>query len=279
MVARHAQASESQSASRATIKRALQADWAERRFSLAYQPQIDLQRRRIVRFEALLRWQRPGSGAISPKTFVPIAEEIGMIDEMGQWVLDQACAEAAAWPEDVGLAVNLSASGLRDPLLPSRIRRASLRSGFAPSRLELELTETAAPMMDERAVRRLFAIQQMGVKITIDDLDVGHASLRHLLDFPFDKIKVDGIYAAALGEPGRRGQAAREIMRSIADLCQRLNIVSLAEGIETERQLAAVMAANFTEVQGFIFGKAAPCEAVPDVLRQTGALWPPPVLQ
>lgn len=254
------------------LKLALREDWAARRFGVEYQPQVNLHSRKIVRFEALLRWKH-AQGLISPKDFIPIAEEIGLISEMGQWVLEQACKDAMTWPEAIGIAVNVSPISLRDRDMPGMVRRTLSKSGLAASRLELEVTESSEIMMDVESLSVLNAIRMLGVRVIIDDLDAGHASLRYLLDFPFDKIKLDGIYASALDRCDRQGEAAREIMRSIAGLCRNLKIESLAEGVETPAQLALVMEACFTEVQGYIFGEPVSADNLQQSFRQTDEVW------
>ena len=251
------------------FKQALRTDWAARRFSLLYQPQVDLRLKKIVRFEALMRWERAAQTPVSPQTFVAVAEEIGMIGEMSRWVMETACAEAARWPAEIGVSVNISPISLRDPELPEMVHEALARTQVAANRLELEITETAAIVMDQLCLRGLEIIRGMGVRITIDDLDAGHSSLRYLLDFPFDKIKMDGIYATALTGTNRRGNTAREIIRAIGALCKALHIDALAEGVETPEQLAQVVAANFTEVQGHVFAEAVPPKKIAGLLLRT----------
>jgi diguanylate cyclase (GGDEF)-like protein/PAS domain S-box-containing protein len=257
----------------AKLRQSLQHDWAAKRFKVEYQPQINLQARKIVRFEALLRWEPAAADVVSPKDFIPLAEDMGMIGEMGQWVLERACADAMRWPEDVGIAVNVTAASLHNAKLPSMVQHALRQSGLAASRLELEVTETSAIVMDTESLEILNALRDLGVRITIDDLDVGHSSLRYLLDFSFDKVKVDGLYAAALGRPDARGTTALEIMRCFAEICRNLNIDCLAEGVENAEQLALVMAANFTEVQGYLFGESVPAEHVDGVFLHVESVW------
>jgi diguanylate cyclase (GGDEF)-like protein/PAS domain S-box-containing protein len=254
------------------LEESFRRDWALKRFRVEYQPQVNLRSRKIVRFEALLRWEHPAV-AISPKDFIPMAERLGMIWEIGEWVLAQACLDALSWPAEIGVAVNVSAMSLTNPALPAMVQKAIADSGIAASRLELEVTETAAIVMNTESFGILKSIQDLGVRITIDDLDVGHASLSYLLYFPFDKVKVDGLYAAALRHGDWRADRAREIMRSVATLCQTLKIDALAEGVETGEQLAQVMEDNFTEVQGFIFGESVRVEKVPDALAHNDDVW------
>ncbi len=257
----------------ARFKQALQEDWAARRLTLEYQPQVNLRKRRIVRFEALLRWRREASEIVSPELFIPLAEEMGIIGEVGQWVLQTACAAAVRWPADVGVAANVSALALQNRGLAGLVQRALAETGLAASRLELEVTENNEIEANSQSLDAIEQIRKLGVRITIDDLDVGYSSLRYLLDFPFDKVKVDGLYAASITRTDRRGEAAREIMRAIAGLCRNLRIDSLAEGVETAEQLALVMQADFDEVQGFIFGKSVPADDVPGMFQQVERVW------
>ena len=273
MAADRAGTSTSDKQSRVRLKQALQEDWAAQRFKVEYQPQIDLRSRKVARFEALLRWEPATSAIIPPKDFIPLAEEIGMIGEMGQWVLEQACADAMLWPEEIGIAVNVTAAALRNPELPSKVADALKQSGLSAARLELEITETGVIIMDADSLGILNALRNLGVRLTIDDLDVGHSSLRYLLDFSFDKVKVDGLYATSLGRADARGATALEIMRSFSKICQNLNIDCLAEGVETAEQLALVMSANFTEVQGYLFGESVPADQVHNVLLHAEKIW------
>jgi diguanylate cyclase (GGDEF)-like protein/PAS domain S-box-containing protein len=248
-------------------------DWASRQLTVEYQPQINLMSRQIVRFEALLRWHHKTMGKISATEFIPFAEENGMIGEIGEWVLERACADAMTWPGHIGVAVNVSATRLHDPALPGIVKNALQRSGLPGSRLELEIAETAAIALDPESFQILSALQELGTRITVDDLDVGHSSIRYLLDFPFDKIKMDASYTALLGQSGRRGETALAIMQTIAGLCHRLNISCLAEGVETVEQLMMVMGANYTEVQGYLFGRSVPANKVASVLADFASIW------
>jgi len=248
-------------------------DWAARRFTLEYQPQINLMSKQIVRFEALLRWRHKTLGQISASDFIPMAEELGFIGEIGQWVLERACEEAMTWPANIGLAVNVSATRLHDPLLPGIVEHALRQSRLPAGRLELEITETEAIDIDTESLAILAALQALGLRITIDDLDAGHSSFRYLLEFPFDKVKVDASYTALLGQSGRRGETSLAIMGMISGLCGRLNISCLAEGVETVEQLGIVMGANYTEVQGYLFGKPVPADKIPAALSEISATW------
>ena len=252
---------------------AFKEDWAARRLQVEYQPQINLNSKKIVRFEALLRWRHKTDGEIPASNFIPKAEATGLIGEIGQWVLERACADAAFWPAHIGVAVNVSATRLHDPELPAIVQNALLQSGLVAARLELEITETTAIILDRESFQVLTALRALGVRITIDDLDVGHSSIRYLLDFPFDKIKVDSSYTALLGQSGRQGETALAIMQTIAGLAHRLNISCLAEGVETVEQLLMVMGANYTEVQGYLFSRSVASDKVTSVLADIADLW------
>lgn len=255
------------------LREAFEQDWAARKFSLDYQPQINLISKRIVRFEALLRWRHEALGSIPASDFIPMAEEMGIIGEIGQWVLERACQEAMAWPASIGLAVNVSATRLHDPLLPAIVENALQQSSLPAARLELEITETADIAIDSVSFAILTALQALGLRITIDDLDVGHSSFRYLLEFPSDKIKVDASYTALLGQSGRRAETSLEIMRTISGLCHRLNICYLAEGVETAEQLTIVMGADYTEAQGYLFGKPVSADKIPAALAEFAGTW------
>ncbi len=248
-------------------------DWAARRLRVEYQPQINLTSRKVVRFEALLRWRHETKGEIPASEFIRLAEENGIIGDIGQWVLERACEDAMTWPAEIGVAVNVSATRLHDSMLPVIVQNALRQSSLPAARLELEITETAAIKLDSTSFHVLNALRKLGLRITIDDLDVGHSSIRYLLDFPFDKIKVDLSYTALLGQSGRRGETALSIMQTIAGLCHRLNISCLAEGVETAQQLMMVMGANYTEVQGYLFGRSVAANNIASVLANNATIW------
>jgi PAS domain S-box-containing protein len=255
------------------LQAAFRQDWAARRLTLEYQPQINLISKQIVRFEALLRWRHKTEGQVPASDFIPMAEEMGMIGEIGQWVLERACADAMVWPAEIGVAVNVSATRLHDPLLPAIVENALRQSGLPASRLELEITEAADIAIDAQSFAILTALKGLGLHITIDDLDAGHSSLRYLVEFPFDKIKVDASYTALLGQSGRQGETALAIMRTISGLSHRLNISCLAEGVETVEQLMIVMGANYTEVQGYLFSRPVTADKIPAALAEIADSW------
>lgn len=247
-------------------KRMLAADlklaFADRCFTIGYQPQVELSTQRVVAFEALLRWRHPVWGDVPPNTFISLAEELGMITELGRWALEQACLDAVAWPDDVGVAVNVSALQLGDETFPATVAAALHNSGLAPSRLELEITETEVLPRDAAGIARLHAIQETGVRLAIDDFDIGHSALGHLLTFPFNKVKLDRSFVARLGHADNRHAAAGSIIRAVVALGKDLNVTVLAEGVETPEQLALLVAANCAEGQGYLFSKPVPAEGV-----------------
>jgi diguanylate cyclase (GGDEF)-like protein/PAS domain S-box-containing protein len=261
------------------LQRDLREACATMAFDLVYQPQVALRSERVTAFEALLRWHHPVRGAVSPAEFILQAEEIGLLADIGQWVLGRACREATHWPHDVGVAVNISASQLQNVAFPAIVAAALRASGLAPSRLELEVTETKVIPNDAVTLAVLREIRDSGVGIVMDDFDVGHSGLGYLLDFPFTKIKIDRSFIDKLPQHNRLHDAALTIVRSIISLCKELKITCLAEGVETEEQLAALVQADCTEVQGFLLGRPQPfadtlatMETIPQLLGGMNAI-------
>jgi len=224
-------------------------------FSLAYQPQHSLRDGELSGYEALLRWNHSTRGWISPTEFIPVAEETGEIFRIGQWVLREACAEAGRWPGSTKIAVNLSPVQLMQPDLAERITEILLETGLSPSRLELEITETAIIGDKVRALQVLRRIKALGISIAMDDFGTGYSSLDTLHSFPFDKIKIDKSFVLGSGESPQ----ARAIIRAVLALGQSLNVPVLAEGVESAAQLKMLESEGCDEVQGFLLG--APAEA------------------
>ncbi|RED31258.1 diguanylate cyclase/phosphodiesterase [Rhodopseudomonas thermotolerans] len=239
-------------------RRALETDLrralALREFSLVYQPQVNLQSRRVFAFEALLRWRCPTRGAVSPLEFIPIAEETGIIGPIGEWVLRTACRDAAGWPGDYTVAVNISAIQFANRSLVATVVSALADSGLDPRRLELEITESV--MLDSRgnALAVLQQLRGLGVRVSLDDFGTGYSSLGYLRSFPFDKIKIDQSFVREASDD--RGN--RAIVRAIASLGASLGMATVAEGVETEDQLARVAADGCTEVQGYLISRPIP---------------------
>ncbi|WP_232484217.1 putative bifunctional diguanylate cyclase/phosphodiesterase [Burkholderia ubonensis] len=221
-----------------------------------YQPIVDVRTRRITTREALLRWHHPRAGWISPARFIPVAERGGLIDRLGRFVLDQACRQAARWPDGARVAVNVSAGQLGHGTIGPAVAAALAGAGLTPDRLEIEVTETALLHDEGKAVADLRALRAMGVRVALDDFGTGFSSLAHLRAFPFDKIKIDGSFVRdAVTRPD-----CAAVVCAVADLGKRLGVTTVAEGVETEEQLACITEAGCREVQGFLLGRPEPGE-------------------
>jgi diguanylate cyclase (GGDEF)-like protein/PAS domain S-box-containing protein len=219
-----------------------------------YQPLIDLQSGRITGFEALVRWPHAERGMVSPAEFIPVAEDTGLINPLGGQMLRRACLDAAAWPDDVRVAVNLSPLQFRSGNLLSVVTDALKHSGLPPRRLELEITETLLLEKSAQVLATLHALRALGVRISMDDFGTGYSSLSYLRSFPFDKIKIDQSFVRDLGA----NREAQAIIRSIVSLGKALGVTITAEGVETEAELSCLRAEGCHEGQGFLFSKARP---------------------
>ncbi|MBS0235493.1 MAG: EAL domain-containing protein [Proteobacteria bacterium] len=225
---------------------------ANSKFELHYQPIVNVNTRRIVGCEALIRWSHPVRGLIPASEFIPIAEECGLIGQIGEWVLKRACAEASLWPDDIWVAVNVSPAQFRDPDLVEKITNAA--KTLPLSRLILEITETLL-MKDQDAVfQTLEQLRRMGIRFSIDDFGTGFSSLSYLQSFPFDKIKIDRSFVSTVSNVKR----SSTLRRSIIQLGYNLGMTSVAEGVETEQQLDRLRAEGCVEAQGFLFSRAVP---------------------
>ena len=232
-------------------------------FELHYQPQFDIRTRQVTGFEALLRWTHPVRGAVPPGAFIPVAEEIGLIGQIGEWVLRQACADAASWPERISVAVNVSALQLNDGALPGIVADALRHSGLAPSRLELEITESRMVENTASAGAMLSQLRAGGVRIAMDDFGTGYSSLSYLPSLSFDKIKIDRSFVMKLGQ----APAHAAIVRAIVNLCSSLGVACIAEGVETEAQLAILALEGCAMAQGNLLGRPSPARAIAGLLR------------
>jgi diguanylate cyclase (GGDEF)-like protein len=216
-----------------------------------YQPLLDAASQNIVGFEALCRWSHPKRGMISPEVFIPLAEEIGLIDEIGAWVMRTACNQAAAWPSNIGIAINVSPLQFRSPsFLPTLINILG-SSGIAPPRIELEITESALLGSESCNISMLQAIRELGVRISIDDFGTGYSSLGYLQSFQFDKIKIDRRFVQQF----QSGLNDGAIVQAILDLSAQLGIRTIAEGIETQEQFTSMVRQGCHEVQGYLFSR------------------------
>jgi diguanylate cyclase (GGDEF)-like protein/PAS domain S-box-containing protein len=257
---------------RLSLRHDIHAAWAEMEFQLAYQPQFDLLTNRITTFEALLRWPDPKRGDVPPIEFIPIAEETGLIDDIGRWALEQACLETRNWPDEVSVAVNLSVVQLHDKGLPAMVAAALHGAGLQPSRLELEITEGHRLPFDAACLETLHAIRNIGVRIAMDDFDVGYSCLGYLVRFPFDKIKIDRFFTARMATADADHARARAIVRATIALCKDLKIKVVAEGVETREQLILLRDAHCTDVQGFLCGRPQAADLIPSVLATNPGL-------
>jgi predicted signal transduction protein with EAL and GGDEF domain len=242
------------------LRRAL----ANSEFELHYQPQVDAQTEAITGCEALLRWNHPVRGMVSPAEFIPVAEEIGLIVPLGAWVLQQACRDAANWPKHVGVAVNLSSVQFKGHALAQTVVAALEDAGLSPLRLELEITETALLADSESTLATLNHLRSLGVRVAMDDFGTGYSSLSYLRSFPFDKIKIDRSFIKDLGE---RGDCVA-IIKAIAGLGAALDMTITAEGVETGEQFRLVRDHGCTEVQGYLFGRPCPARVLLDLLHK-----------
>ncbi|MFN0184005.1 MAG: putative bifunctional diguanylate cyclase/phosphodiesterase [Aquabacterium sp.] len=244
-----------------------------REFELHYQPLISVQSRRICAFEALLRWHHPVRGLVRPDMFIPLAEEVGLIAAIGEWVLRRACVEAAGWPDEICVAVNLSPLQFTRDGLVEQVEAAIADAGIAPSRLELEITERVLLRESADTLATLHRLRALGVRISMDDFGTGYSSLSYLRSFPFDKIKIDKSFVHGL-DAGPDGTGESEaIVRAIAGLGRSLGIATTAEGVETVDQLNTLVADGCTEMQGYLFSPPRPAADVARLLAASGA-WP-----
>ena len=241
--------------------------FASGEFELHYQPLVDIATDKISGFESLLRWRHPEKGMISPAEFIPVAEDIGLITAIGEWVLREACSEAVKWPQQVKVAVNLSPVQFRSRNLVQVVISALANSGLSPKRLELEITETVFLAETEANLATLHQLRELGVSISMDDFGTGYSSLSYLRSFPFDKIKIDRSFVKDITE---RSDCVA-IVRAISGLGRSLNITTTAEGVETFDQLDWLRAAGCNEVQGFLFSAAKPAAEIEQLLFRFGA--------
>jgi diguanylate cyclase (GGDEF)-like protein len=234
-------------------------------FILHYQPIIDMGTRRTVGFEALVRWQRPGLGLVSPDTFIPLAEQGGLMPELGQWILEHACREANRWEEqDTGypyVSVNLSVHQLQDPDFTGRFRSALEAAGLPPTRLVVEVTETVMASETAALAVPLEELRRLGVRVYVDDFGTGYSSLGYIRDLPLDGVKLDRAFARDL----TTSADAWALARAIVALFQDLKLAVTAEGIETAAQLAQLRSLGCVHAQGYYFARPGPAHAICDL--------------
>jgi diguanylate cyclase (GGDEF)-like protein len=247
---------------RRTLECDLRRALIRQEFELYYQPTIDVRTKSIVGFEALLRWHHPERGLIPPAEFIPLAEEIGIIVPLGEWVLRQACKDAALWPNDIKVAVNLSPAQFKGKKVLDAVITALASSGLSAKRLELEITEGVLMTAHEGTLEVLHQLRAFGVKIAMDDFGTGYSSLSYLRSFPFDKIKIDSSFIRNVNDE----ESSLAIIRAVTGLSASLGMATTAEGVETQEQFDRVSAEGCGEVQGFFFSKAVPVGELRDLM-------------
>jgi diguanylate cyclase (GGDEF)-like protein len=231
---------------------------ADEKLHLQFQPQYAGDGTSLVGYEALARWQHPKRGNVPPGEFIGLAEDAGLIEPLGRWVLRAACREAARWPEPLTVSVNLSAAQFRSDELLAMVAGALGDAGLPAQRLELEITESLLMSNTDRVLRTLHALSALGVRIAMDDFGTGYSSLAYLWRFPFDKVKIDRSFTQGLGDDPKVGL----IVRSIVSLAHSMQIRVNAEGVETAAQLGALQRYGIDELQGFLLGRPGPAEAL-----------------
>jgi predicted signal transduction protein with EAL and GGDEF domain len=253
---------------RMKVRRELEMDLrkalATEQFQLYYQPLVVLQTNDVTAFEALLRWNHPTKGLVSPADFIPIAEETGLIIPLGEWVIKAACTEAVEWPDHIKVAVNLSPAQLNNRNLVSTVKAALDESGMSPHKLQLEITESVLLQNTFTTLATLHELRKMGVQIALDDFGTGYSSLSYLRSFPFDKIKIDRSFIQDLSN----GAEPLAIVNAVAGLAKCLNMTSTAEGVETREQMETLQAIGCTEMQGYLFSKARPANEIRQFFAQ-----------
>ena len=238
---------------------------------LVYQPCVDASSEAVTGFEALIRWDHPEHGPVSPVEFIPLAEEIGLINEIGEWVLRTACAEAAKWPQHISVAVNLSPIQFKSHVLPTLVRMVLSDTDLPAKRLELEITEGVFLSNDDHVHDMIASLKAIGVKLALDDFGTGYSSLSYLQRVPFDKIKIDRSFVTGASDLEGRNAA---LIRAMVGLASDLKMQTTAEGVETQEELALVRSLGCSLVQGYIFGKPMPAEEAAELAAKGSANLP-----
>jgi diguanylate cyclase (GGDEF)-like protein len=253
---------------RAETRHGLEADLRQalsrRQFRLNYQPLLDISSGRLSGFEALIRWCHPTRGIVPPGEFIQLAEETGLIGEIGTWVLQEACREAGTWPGNLTVSVNVSSAQFEGGILAETVRSALAASSLDGARLEIEITETALLRSEEATLRTLRLLREMGVRIAMDDFGTGYSSLTQLQSFPFDKLKIDRSFVSRIG--GKQDSLA--IIRAITRMGSSLGLRTVAEGVETAEQMMVLREEGCDEAQGFLLGRPIPAEEISNLLTQ-----------
>ncbi len=252
---------------RLQLERALRSAITLEQLSVVYQPQVDLVSRAVTGFEALVRWRHPELGEVRPDEFIAVAEDAGLINDIGAWVLERACQVACTWPPHLSVAVNLSAVQVMTQDLPQLIGRVLATTGLPAERLEVEITESVLLNETEATLAQLHGLNRLGVRIALDDFGTGYSSMAYLRRFPFDKLKIDRCFVKALTTEAD----ARVIVHAIIDMAAGLHMTTLAEGVECEAEMAALLEEGCAAVQGYLVARPLRVEAVAPFLRDWAA--------
>ena len=252
---------------RRALELALRKALTNDEFELYYQPAVTLDGETVQCCEALLRWNHPEHGLVMPADFIPIAEEIGLIVPIGEWVIRRACEDASTWPDDIRVAVNLSPTQLNNSLLFPTVLNALTAAQLPAHRLELEITEAVLMENTEANLRTLHGLRALGIRISMDDFGTGYSSLSYLRSFPFDKIKIDRCFITGLGDDNE----SAAIVQAVAGLAQQLSMTTTAEGVETQTQLDRVRELGCTDVQGHFYSPPVPAKELAALLAKRSA--------
>ena len=248
---------------RRVMELALRGALGRGEFRLHYQPIVNLQTGEITSFEALIRWQHPERGLVPPADFIPLAEDLGLIVPIGEWVLNRACVDATAWPDHIKVAVNLSPVQIVGKGLIEIVMRVLARSGLPAHRLEFEITETVLMQNTASTLATLHQLRALGIHFSMDDFGTGYSSLSYLRSFPFDKIKIDRSFVKDISDK----KNALAIIKGVTSLANSLNMVTAVEGVETEEQLAHVRPLGCTEIQGYLFSRPKGIEEIAGMMQ------------
>jgi EAL domain-containing protein (putative c-di-GMP-specific phosphodiesterase class I) len=252
---------------RSALEKDMRNGIAQNHFRLYYQPLVNLQTQKVTSFEALMRWQHPERGMVSPADFIPIAEETGLIVRLGDWALREACSDAMSWPEEISVSVNLSSVQFAKGDLVSTVMNALASSGLPASRLELEITESILLERSEHNVKILDQLHELGVRISLDDFGTGYSSIGYLRSFQFDKLKIDQSFVKDL----MADEKSLAIVRAIVGLGMSFGMVTTAEGVETEDQRRCLDDEGCNEVQGYLYSKPLPPSEIVALLGELAA--------
>ena len=256
---------------RRSLERDMRTSLAQGGFELYYQPLVNLQTKRVTAFEALMRWHHKERGAVPPSEFIPVAEDMGLIIQLGEWALRRACMEAMEWPDDIRVSVNLSSLQFAKGSLVSTVVSALASAGLPATRLELEITESVLLEKSDRNIAILNQLRELGVRISMDDFGTGYSSIGYLRSFPFDKIKIDQSFVRDL----LVDEGSLAIVRAIAGLCVSFGMTTTAEGVETEEQMRCLNLEGCVEVQGYLYSKPVPTSEIARVLADLQHYSPP----